>query len=278
MRRRRLVRSLLAAALPLALAPGCQAFHSYCPVGVLVRDAETTQPIPAAQVGIYYPAAPAATAPCESWGPTGPDGIARLRAAPSGPLGVTVTASATGYMPEEMNTGVETVGAIKSAGWFEHTERRPPEMVLELYSEPRFGVELVVPVGYRGLVKAELRVLDNAPCRPGQRCWRAEVPAFGAVQVQGPPVLRRIQPPDFKARFADGTPLGGHMDVLTVGFRWLKREGDVQCFVVGTQPEYDGYMRRLVQEESSAGSRSDGGKGQGRGGGRRRGGGQPSSQ
>src|SRR5262249_61077154 len=120
----------------------------------------------------------------------------------------------------------------RRGGWFEAPGRRPPGGGLEMYSGPRFGVELVVPVGYRGLFKAEVRVRDDAPCPPGQRRFRAEVPVSGVVEVQGPPALRRVQPPDFKARYADGSPLGAEMDAVKVGFRWLRREGHGPCFVV----------------------------------------------
>ena len=41
--------------LALALAPGCQALHPYRPVPVLVRDAETKEPIAGAQVRVSYP-------------------------------------------------------------------------------------------------------------------------------------------------------------------------------------------------------------------------------
>ncbi len=262
-----LARSLLAAAV--ILAAGCQAFHSYRPVGVLVRDAETKQPIPAAQVAIHYPAAPSAMAPTELSAATGNDGVARLQAAPYGPLGISVTACASGYQPEELDMGVEAVRAIKTAGWFEHTERRPAEMVVELDPEPRFGVELIVPVGYHGLVKADVQPQDDALCPPRQRCFRAEVPPDGVVRIKGPPVLRRVQILDFKARYSDGTALGSDMDAVKVGFRWLKREGNVQCFVIGTQAEYDGWCRRLL-DASGGPSRSEGGKSQGRGGGGRR--------
>jgi hypothetical protein len=88
MRNPRLTRPLLFAAL-LAVAPGCQAFHSYRPVPVLVRDAESKQPIPGAHVRISYPLMePAYAPPADSSGPTGADGVARLRAAPYGEAGI----------------------------------------------------------------------------------------------------------------------------------------------------------------------------------------------
>ena len=74
------------------------------------------------------------------------------------------------------------------------------------------------------------------------------MPTTGVVQVQGPPLLRRVFPPSYHARYPDGTPLGLDMDIQKVGFRWLKSEGNDHYFVVGTQPEYDDFRRHLVPE------------------------------
>ncbi len=67
----------------------------------------------------------------------------------------------------------------------------------------------------------------------------------GYVLVTGPSLLRRVFTPDYRARFADGTPISRQPDVLEVGFRPLKAEVDIQYFVVGTQSEFD-TVRRLV--------------------------------
>jgi hypothetical protein len=270
MRDRRLARWLICPALLLATAPGCQALHRYRPVAVLARDAETQKPIPGAEVSISYPLTPPTRAPWDSCGTAGDDGIARLRAAPSGDAGILVRLTAPGYLSEEKNLSVEAVQAIEPAHLFEATDRRPVTFVLDLYPEPGPTVELVVPTGYRGLVKAEVRVQDDAPCPPGQRCFSCVVPASGVVQVTGPPLLRRVYGTDFRARTADGAPLSPRPTGSDVGLWWLKCEGSSQWFLVGTQGEYDS-LRRSGPAEGAAESRSPGGKGEGRGRRNRRG-------
>jgi hypothetical protein len=240
-------------------------------VEVLVRDAETKKPIPAAEVRIDYPFARSAWAPPDVYGITGDDGIARLQAAPYGDFGIVVEANAQSYLPEKLNVSNATIEEIPRARLFGGNDGRPPNFTLEMYSGPRFSVELVVPTGFRGIVRAEVEFQNDGICPTGQRCFSFDVPASGIIQVIGPPLLRRVSLTDFSAKYADGTHLGTEMDVLKVGFRWLKTEGNNHFFVVGTSSEYDSYRRDLQAEESAKGRRADDGKGNGRGGRRRRG-------
>jgi hypothetical protein len=241
----------------LAFMAGCQVLYRYRPVPVLVRDAETKKPIADAEVHLSYPLSRDSLAPFDSSERTGPDGIAHLRAAPYGDFGVRLDASAPGYMAEQQNISTEKIQKIEPAHFFETAERRPPECVVEMYAEPRFTVELIVPAGYRGLIKAEVQIQDDIPVPPGQRCFRYEV-ADGFVQVKGPGVLRRIPPPEYHARYADGTPLANEMTLLKVGFRWLRGEGKEHYFVVGTQPEYDMQRRYAPAEQVSTLRRAEG--------------------
>jgi hypothetical protein len=260
------------AAFLVATALGCHSFHSYRPVGVLVVDAETRQPIAAADVLISYVLNRETTGPYESRGKTGPDGIARLRAAPEGEAGILMEAAAPGYQPETLQLAEADIRRLQPAHWFEATDRRPPDLQVELYAEPRFSVVLVVPVGYRGLVKADVQIQEDGVCPPGQRCFRYEVGPSGGVQVVGPGVLRRVVPAGYRAEFADGTKLGGDMDIMKVGFRWVKGEGHEQYFVVGTKMDYDRICRQLISEPAGGESQPrEAGKGGGRGGRHRRG-------
>jgi hypothetical protein len=231
----------------LALAPGCQVLYRYRPVPVLVRDAETKKPIGGADVHLSYPLSRDSLAPFDSSERTGSDGIAHLRAAPYGDFGVRVDASAAGYSPEEVNVSTESIQHVEPPHPFEETQRRKPEVIVEMYSEPRFTVELVVPTGYRGEIKAEVEMLDDIAASPGQRCFAYEV-VDGFVRIKGPGVLRRVYPADYRARYADGTPLSGEMTLTKTGLRWLRGNGKEQYFFVGTQPEYD-VERRFAPEE-----------------------------
>ncbi|MGH7224070.1 MAG: hypothetical protein ACRELF_12640, partial [Gemmataceae bacterium] len=160
---------------------------------------------------------------------------------------------------EQKSISSEFVQNIKPAHPFEAAERRRPECVVEMYAEPRFTVELIVPVGYRGLIKAEMRIQDDVPVPPGQRCFRYQV-ADGFVSIKGPRALRHVCPPEYRARYADGTPLPSEMTLLKVGFRWMRGEGQKHYFFVGTQPEYD-MERRTAPAQQVQTPRRDGGRG-----------------
>jgi hypothetical protein len=230
----------------LALAGGCQVLYRYRPVPVLVRDAETKQPIANADVHLSYPLSRDSLAPFDSSERTGADGIAHLRAAPHGDFGVRVEASAADYLSDQINISTESIQRIEPVHFFEEAVRRKPEFVVEMYHEPRFTVELIVPPGYRGRIRAEIEPCDDSAVPPRQRCFRYEV-VDGFVRIKGPStVLRRVYPSDYRACYADGTPLTGEMTLQKVGFRWLRGQDREQYFVVGTQPEYD--MQRRYAE------------------------------
>jgi hypothetical protein len=270
---RRLARGLPGVVLLLAAASGCQELHHYRPVPVLARDAETKKPIREAEIRISYPMSSASLSPCQSVDSAGPDGIARLRAAPWGTAGIKVQASAHDYLDEETYLSVAEVEAIEPAGLFESVEKRPARVVVELYAAPQPTVELVVPAGYRGPIRAELRPRDDIPCPPGQRCFTCLVGPSGRADVTGPRLLRHVYGPDFRARYSDGTPLGREPKDGEVGLWWLKCEGQCHHLFVGTRAEL---AEAAPQEkgEGEQGKPARGGKGGGRG--RRNRGGSPS--
>jgi hypothetical protein len=266
---RRLVPFLLPAALPLAL--GCMALTRERPLPVLAIDAETRQPIRGAGVQLDYAVPPPAWAAVGASGTTGGDGVARLWAAP-GDTGVTVHAAAPGYLPDERGVPAAAVQGIEPAGLFEAVDRRPAAVVVELCAEPRPVVELVLPAGFRGQVRAEVRPHEGAPATPGQRLFSAPVPPDGAVRVDGPAILTHVFATDYRLRFADHAPLSRNAKESEVGYWWLTSDGDAQVFFVGTQGEFDAARRALGLDEPGAQRPSRGGGGGNRSGGGRRGG------
>jgi hypothetical protein len=259
--------------LLLAAAPGCLSLHRYRPVAVLVQDAETKKPVSGADVHVSYPLTRASLSPCESTGTTGDDGITHLSFA-AADTGLTVEGTARGYLPDVLNVTGEAVRKIEPAHLFEDTDRRPASYVLELYAGPHPTVELVLPVTFRGMVKAEVQIQEDAPLPPGQRCFSYRVGELGDVRVVGPPLLRRVYPPDFRARRTDGTVVNHEAGPGEVGLRPLKSEGNMQYFVVGTKAEYEDLLPVKPSREESRPAGS--GRG-GRGGGRHRGQPEPST-
>ncbi len=172
-------RFLYSAVLGVVFSSGCQ---TYRPVSVVAVDAETKKPIPGAAVRISYPLTPSSRAPAAASGETGDDGTVRLRAAPIED-GFQVEANAPGYLLEERSLSGEVVQSPQ-----------PASVVLAMYAAPGPTVELVVPVGFRGLVRVETRIQDDLPFPAGQRCFRYDVAPSGVVQVTGPALFGACRP------------------------------------------------------------------------------------
>jgi hypothetical protein len=257
----------LLGALLLAAAPGCLSFHRYRPLPVLIQDAETKKPIAGVDVHVFYPLTRVSLSPVESTATTGDDGIARLRvAAPDS--GLTMEGTAPGYLPEVQSLTGEAIRKIELTHLFEDADRRPASFVMEMYAGPAPTIELVLPIGFRGQVKAEVQVQEDASYPAGQRCFRCKIDDQGEGRLVGPPLLQRVFPPDYRARYADGTAVNPKAGADEVGLRPLKSEGNVQYFLVGTRAEYEELLPPQHPREESLPAGS--GRG-GRGGGRHRG-------
>jgi hypothetical protein len=271
MRSRRLSRCLIYPVLLLTLTPGCQAMHFYRPTPVLAWDADTKKPIPGVEVRVSYPLSNSNLAPWESIATTGADGIARVRAAPFGDAGILVDVTAKGYMNEQKFLTVDQVGAIDKAHWFEDVNRRPPCLTVVMYHEPRPTIELVVPAGYRGIVKARIQVQEDAVLPPGQRLFSYPVPPSGELIMKGPTLFRHVILPDMRIKFADNTPVSRQAQDSMLGYWWLKSESNYNHFLVGAASDFDDYRRslqsrRVVPNDIPGGRQVDGkGRHKGRG-------------
>jgi hypothetical protein len=261
--------NLWSAILLMAAFAGCQSLHSYRPVVFLVRDAETHQPITEAEVQVCYPLTRPSVAPHDAKGSTNEQGTARLEVALVDDDVIHAEASARGYMTEGIRLPLEVVRACKPSPLFGNDEKRAINFMLDLYAEPRFQIELVLPNGYRGIVRADVQLQEQLPAAPGQRSYSYQVGPKGDVLVNGPVVLRHVMPRDYRARFADGTPLKTDPASTDVALRPLRAEGQVEYFVVGIESELTDLMPAHTAGDESHGH--GGGKGGGRGGGGRHG-------
>jgi hypothetical protein len=263
------------ACLALALTPGCQPFYSYRPMPIVVRDAETGQPISGAIAHVSYPLVHPTQAPYDSVDKTVGDGIAHVQATPYGPAAVLLEVHAPGYMNEERTLSIESIAAIQPAGWFEHVDQRKPTVTVALYAEPRPSVELVLPVGFRGVIKAEIKTEANASMPPGLRHFSFSVPPNGNVELAGPPLMDRVAPVDYRARYVDGPEVSRDAKAMEVGFWGLTAEEHHLTFLVGTRDEFERARRALLASEYRQSRPSSSSKGGGRGrGGHKRGDGQ----
>jgi hypothetical protein len=265
---RRAVPCLAASIAAAMVLSGCHGFDR--PISVLVRDAETKAPIPDAEV---YVSDPGAHPPHALMKLTGEDGIVRMRVSPSAEFSLNVEATAKGYLPVEKDLPIEVVRALPSNP-FVSAATGAPTIVLDVFSGPRPVVDLIVPTGYRGTLRVEVRARDDVTFPPGQRSFGYEVPPSGVIQVVGPPVLLHGLGPDIRAQYADGTKLLRDVKDWEVGLRWVMADGKDQVFVIGTRLEWTDIRKAMEKGDwsphsgsSGSGSHQGGGRG-GRGGGR----------
>jgi len=256
----------LLASIGLGFAAGCRTPDRAPPppppqVAILVRDAETKAPVPGAVVSLTALPAPHAPAAEPATGTAGADGIARVADRPHGGTDVVLEASAAGYVTAKTDVSARPLAAVDPIG-------PAPATVVELFAGPRPGVELQLPAGYRGPVKAGVRARDDAP--GGQRSFRYVVPPSGVVEMAGPAVLRELTPADVRAVYPDGTAINSEAADAEVGFRRVKTVGDTFHFFVGTKAQADEFRKTLDLPEPGAGGRTAGEKNDDKGG--RRGG------
>jgi hypothetical protein len=249
-----------------ALLVGCETMQSSRPVTVFVRDAETKMPIPQASARISYPVGQAFFLPTVSTGLTADDGAVPLRATPVEDALITLEITARGYLDEMTELAPTSIASIEPAHYFEDVRKRPPAIVVELYAAPRPTIELIVPVGYKGLIKSELEIREDSVSAKGQRTFSVPVDPTGVALAAGPPLLKHVDPSDYVGQFADGTPLPRNAPNPAVGLWWFKHDGDFEVFFVGTDKEFSEF--RKAQRAGA----HDGGHAPGEGGGKRGGG------
>lgn len=164
--------------------------------------------------------------------------------------------TAPGYLLDQKSLSGDLVAipTHEPFGLFGAKEPPPVSLVAELYAEPGPTIELVLPSGYKGLVRVEVRPRDDVPCPPGQRRFRYDVSPSGEVVATGPALLRRL--PNFVASYADGAPLSVKAKDDEVGWRWLKSDGVRETFVVGTLAEFYYYL--MCVREGGRGNESGG--------------------
>ena len=190
--------------LAIPALPGCHALEGGRPVAILVRDAETKAPIAGADIQV---ASVSGHLPKIVGSTTGADGIAHVKVDPAATIGYGVEVTARGYLTEEEDLSVDALAATVPVGLARFSGNNPAPAIVEMFAGPRPTIELIVPNGYLGVLRAQIRARDDAPFPLGQRTFTFTVPASGLVEAVGPPVFHHGLVPDIRAKYADGSPL-----------------------------------------------------------------------
>jgi len=257
---------ILRLVLPLTILclVGCTMYQPR-EVTVLVRDAETHQPIPGATVNLSNPHT--GTDPVKAT--TVATGVAPLPFTPATGEAILIEAAADGYVADSVVAGEAAVAAVPPAPFFGRSQPRTPDFTVDLYSAPRFGVELVVPPSYRGLLHVNLIFRDDVPIPTGQRVFQFSASPTGEVTGTGPAILKKVPLSEYTVR----TTAGGPNDLDGMALRWLRHVDGKEVFVLGTKEDYDRYRKDSPVDPTAAAAddakhSGRGGRG-GRGGGRR---------
>ena len=266
-----LTRVFLGLLVVLPTVTGCHALHPTPTIPIVVRDAETKEPIPGAEIRLWSPA-DNSTGRQEPTGTTGPDGVARIKADYSKVADVLIGVTAQDYLPDQ----VDRVLAGKVPG------SPPGGAIVEMFRGPRPVIEVIVPSDFRGEFKVEVKPQEDTQNPERKRVFTCKVPPAGlrpaggfdftpvVVHVSGPPILSaegRIGP-EFHGLYADMTPMPAEPKDKDIVMRWVRSEGPDQYFIVGTKVDQLSAQRAAEKQigprEKSSPNKS-GGKGGGGG-------------
>jgi hypothetical protein len=148
--------------------------------------------------------------------------------------------SAEGYFSEGILRLPDDV--IRACDPNPHKPRK--QVIVDMFAEPAATVELIVPAGYRGLVRVEVQEIPPPTVR--LRTIQVPVPDSGIVMIKGPRLLHRADCVDVCLRTSDGIPMESPPEGEAVGFWRLDSDGeDVHFYLVGTQKDHDEWFARL---------------------------------
>jgi hypothetical protein len=244
------VKHSLANAVIVLLALVVSGCHVYAPLNISVGDAETGKPIAGALVDASY------------------------FFEPFGPSNTTSATDERGKSTMPVPAGYSPMLHIRASGyWLPGSGHRnlPVEgcdcdtkrLQVWLYRVPVPSIELVIPNGYRGLIRLNLRpATDRIQDEPGKRHFVFHASSSGFVNVRAAPLLMDLdfmgfagKATDLIARYEDGTPIpksGFPYDAPAtednqVALRWVgQQQADNSnpsdsgfLFAIGTQGEVD---------------------------------------
>jgi hypothetical protein len=236
---------------------GCGLFHEYRPMRVLVRDAETKQPIPGAHVDGWYSTMLDVFGPTAPRGVTGPDGVATLWIGPD--RGFTLRVEEPGYLMTDAHEGVghghQYFYTLPKKGDSGDDPRRI-DCTIDLPPDPKPTFVLVVPKGYRGLLRIKFEPAEAAEVST-QRAYPITVGRDGRAVVRLPKsIWLKDGGRNIAACETDGKRIPWACDENEERVRLFTvwNTEDTELYLIGTAPERAAYRDR-IHPKQAGGSR-----------------------
>jgi hypothetical protein len=190
---------LSVAILLITFGTGCYFYHN---VNITVLDAESCEPIAGASVRTFYDTDLLSVRPREDSGTTDMQGHVRLRLANYPHSGISPWAQ--GYQPylavpvrRDDSTWVPVPPSERPASPFDH-------ITLALWREPAPAITLIVPDGFRGVVRIEEPLAFSPLCRHRARDFQIPLEPGKTVVLDDipPSAVER----NFKWKYSDARP------------------------------------------------------------------------
>ncbi|MEO2091893.1 MAG: hypothetical protein ABGY75_20770 [Gemmataceae bacterium] len=224
---------------------GCGLFHEYRPMRVLVRDAETKQPLPGAEIEGMNMVMLDVFGPSSPHGTTDASGVATLKIGPE--RGFDLRVDEPGYEMTDHREESSYFNTLPKRGGPGDDPKRI-DVVMDLPRRHGTTVVVVVPDGYRGLVRVKFEPTDDPP-DPTKHVYTAVADASGRAVVRVPEIsLSR----DIAARYRNGKKVpwdANSPNSDRVAIRHLADTLDTSLYLIGTGPEAEEHDQQIRKQK-----------------------------
>jgi hypothetical protein len=236
---------------------GCGLSHEYRPMRVLVRDAETKEPVPGAEVEGWYFTMLDVFGPFRPEGVTDANGVTTLWVGPD--RGFTLRVDEPGYLMTDADKDHRYFLTLPKKGGPNDDPRRI-DHVIDLPPSPKPTFVVVVPKGYRGLLRVRFEPTEDASFTP-QRTYIVRADQDGRVVVRVPKsVYLTEHGREIAARERDGAKVPWDARCPRseeVALRHLGSTEDTELCLIGTGPEAEAIYKRILRQGPDGNSELD---------------------
>jgi hypothetical protein len=223
---------------------GCGLFHEYRPMHVLVRDAETKQPLAGVEVRGWYMTMMDVFGPNTPHGTTDKDGLVTLQIGPDRLFVLRVIED--GYLLADTDATQEYFKKLPRKGDPDDLPGRI-DFVFDLKPEEHPTFILIIPDNYRGLVKVCYEPTETVKVER-RRNYEIPVGVDGLAVVRMPEALCR--PAAIRwvtaAREKSGKRVERNLDMNSrqIGLWPLRKTDDIEVYFVGTAAKWEKLQRQ----------------------------------